>query len=280
MNQQCQGCSHQAACSSQPDQCQAVAPDSSSYGKRNQIKHVITVMSGKGGVGKSSVSAMLAVALQRTGVKVGVIDADITGPSQGKAFGFHHPVVMGNEYGIVPPVSSNGIRVMSVNFFLPQEDDPVIWRGPMMGSVLNQFWQETDWGEIDYMIVDLPPGTSDIPLTIMQTLPVSGAIIVSTPQDLVSMVVKKAVKMVQKMKIPVLGLIENMSWLECDHCGNKMEIFGTSKGEKVAQEMNIPFLGGLPWDIHLNQMMDQGLIEEYQNPEVNKVVRKILENMK
>ena len=146
--------------------------------------------------------------------------------------------------------------------------------------MINQFWQETDWQEIDYMIVDLPPGTSDIPLTIMQTLPVSGAIIISTPQDLVSMVVKKAVKMAQKMNVPILGLIENMSWLQCAHCSEKMEIFGPLKGENVAKEMQIPFLGELPWDVQLNHVMDVGLIEEYQNPFMNKVVEKILQNMK
>lgn len=280
MGNQCEGCSHQATCSSKPGECQPTAPDTGLYGSRNRIQHVITVISGKGGVGKSSVSAMLAVALKQSGAEVGIIDADITGPSQGNAFGIHHPVVMGNEYGIIPPVSRTGIKVMSVNFFLPQEDDPVIWRGPMMGSVLNQFWKETDWQNIDYMIVDLPPGTSDIPLTIMQTLPVSGAIIVSTPQDLVSMVVKKAVKMAQKMNIPILGLVENMSWLSCAHCGEKMEIFGASRGKATAEEMNIPFLGGLPWDVELNRLMDAGLIEEYQNPEMNKLTEEIRKKLK
>lgn len=278
MSNSCQGCAHQANCENVgADQCPSdVKKEESLFGKRNHIKNVIAVMSGKGGVGKSSVSALLAVALNKTGARVGVIDADITGPSQGKAFGFHHPKMMGNEYGIIPAVTANGIKVMSINFFLPNEDDPVIWRGPMMGSIINQFWNETDWQDIDYMIVDLPPGTSDIPLTIMQTLPITGALIISTPQDLVSMVVKKCVKMVQKMNAPVIGLIENMSWLKCENCGEKIEVFGKSKGENTAKEMDIPYLGGLPWDVNLNQLMDAGLIEEYNTDVIDEIVKAIM----
>lgn len=278
MSDKCQGCSSRGSCSQDPGNC-GIENKNSLLGSLNKIKNVIAVMSGKGGVGKSSSSALIASHLARKGFKVGVLDADITGPSQGKAFGINKPKIAGSEYGMVPAQSKLGIKVISINFFLPAEDDPVIWRGPMLGSVINQFWQEVDWRELDYLIVDLPPGTGDVPLTVMQSLPVSGIVIVSSPQELAVMVVKKAIKMAKKMNLKVLGLIENMSYARCPHCEETIELFGPSQGASVAKECNIDFLGNLGWDQKLNIILDKGQIEDYSNPEVDNIVNKIIEKL-
>jgi Mrp family chromosome partitioning ATPase len=180
---------------------------------------------------------------------------------------------------MVPPQTANGIKLMSINFFLPNEDDPVIWRGPLLAGAVNQFWNEVDWGDLDYMVVDLPPGTGDVPLTVMQSLPVSGIVIVSSPQDLAFMVVKKTIKMAQKMNVPILGLVENMSYAICPHCNEKLEMFGQSQGQKVADETGLEFLGGLPWDSELNRLMDQGKIEAYQANDMLAVVQKIVSKL-
>jgi len=232
-------------------------------------------MSGKGGVGKSSVTGLLAATLAKQGKKVGILDADITGPSQPKAFGISKPKIQATDFGMVPPTSKLGIKIMSINFFLPNEDDPVIWRGPMLAGAVKQFWEEVDWRDLDYMIVDLPPGTGDVPLTVMQTLPVTGIVIVSSPQDLSFLVVKKTIKMTQKMNIPILGLIENMSYAVCSHCQEKLEIFGPPQGEKVAVETGIDFLGNMGWDTHLNALTDSGRIEEYDAVEMKEIISKL-----
>ncbi|MCR4399264.1 MAG: Mrp/NBP35 family ATP-binding protein [Syntrophomonadaceae bacterium] len=227
----------------------------------NDVKHVVAVMSGKGGVGKSTVTGLLAMSLRSLGYSVAILDADITGPSVPRAFGLRgQPGV--TPYGLQPAETATGIRVMSINLMLPQEDDPVVWRGPLLAGAVKQFWGETDWREVDFMLVDLPPGTGDVPLTVLQSLPVSRVVIVTSPQQLASMVVKKSVKMTQKIGTRVLGLIENMSSVQCPHCGTEMEIFGPSLGRETAAAMGIAWLGSLPWNPDLLRRIDQGRIEE------------------
>lgn len=228
----------------------------------NNVKHVIAVMSGKGGVGKSTVTALLASALKQKGFKVGVLDADITGPSIPKLFGVKQ-LPQGTEHGLLPVKSKNGIEIMSINLLLPHEDEPVIWRGPIISGVIKQFWDEVIWGEIDYLLVDLPPGTGDAPLTVLQNLPLNGVVIVSSPQDLANMVVRKAINMVQKMDIPILGLVENMSFIQCPGCQEKIYPFGQGKTKEMAKEFNVPMLGVLPLEPSLSEKGDQGEIEDY-----------------
>lgn len=275
MSDQCNTCPSKSGCSSQPDQC-GVDLEKSLLGSLNQIKNVLVVMSGKGGVGKSSVTGLIASTLAKQGKKVGIMDADITGPSQPRAFGLKDVSLKASEYGIIPPVTELGIKIISINFFLPNEDDPVIWRGPLLAGAVNQFWGEVDWRDLDYLIVDLPPGTGDVPLTVLQSLPVTGIVIVSSPQDLAFMVVKKTIKMTQKMNIPILGLVENMSYAVCHHCGEKLEIFGKSQGEDVARESGIKFLGHLPWDAAFNKLVDEGHIEQYESPAAQTVIENLM----
>ncbi len=228
----------------------------------NKIGHVIAVMSGKGGVGKSLVASLTAVALKRQGYEVGILDADITGPSIPKMFGINARPA-GSDSGILPVSSKSGIEVMSINLLLPSEDDAVIWRGPLIGRAITQFWEEVLWGKLDYLIVDLPPGTADAPLTVLQTLPVSGIIIVFTPQDLTTMVVRKAVNMARQMGKPILGVIENMSYLYVPEIDKKVELFGRSRGEEMAHAAAAPLLGQLPIDPELAKLCDEGNIERY-----------------
>jgi len=228
----------------------------------NKIDHVLAVMSGKGGVGKSLVSSLVAIALQRKGYEVGILDADITGPSIPRMFGIRVPP-SGNENGLLPATSKSGIEVMSINLLLPSEDDAVIWRGPLIGRAITQFWEEVLWGKLDYLVVDLPPGTADASLTVMQQLPISGIIIVFTPQDLTAMVVRKAVKMARKMGKSILGGIENMSYLYVPEIDKKIELFGRSRGEEMAQATGAPLLGQLPLDPELARLCDEGNIERY-----------------
>ena len=228
----------------------------------NEIGHVIAVMSGKGGVGKSLVAGLIAVALKRQGYEVGILDADITGPSIPKMFGITARPT-GSESGILPVLSRAGIEVMSINLLLPSEDDAVIWRGPLIGKAITQFWEEVLWGKLDYLIVDLPPGTADAALTVMQTIPVSGVIIVFTPQDLVEMIVKKAVNMAQKMEKPVLGMVENMSYLYVPEIDKKMELFGKSRGQEMANAALAPLLAQIPLDPEISKLCDEGNIERY-----------------
>ena len=228
----------------------------------NKIGHIIAVMSGKGGVGKSLVASLAAVALKRQGYEVGILDADITGSSIPKMFGITARPT-GSDSGILPVLSRSGITVMSINLLLPSEDDAIIWRGPLIGKTITQFWEEVLWGKLDYLIVDLPPGTADAPLTVMQTLPISGVLIVFTPQDLVEMVVRKAVNMAQKMDKPVLGVVENMSYLYVAEIDKRIEPFGRSHGEEMAQAAQAPLLGQLPIDPELAKLCDEGNIERY-----------------
>ena len=242
----------------------------------NEIGHVIAVMSGKGGVGKSLVTSLTAVALKRQGCEVGILDADITGPSIPKMFGINvRPA--GSDSGILPVSSKSGIEVMSINLLLPSEDDAVIWRGPLIGRAITQFWEEVLWGKLDYLIVDLPPGTADAPLTVMQTLPVSGIIIVFTPQDLTTMVVKKAVNMARQMDKTILGVIENMSYLYVPEIDKKIEIFGRSRGEEMAYASSAPLLGQLPIDPELARLCDEGNIERYDTEMVTKLGESIIQ---
>lgn len=276
MSDKCNTCPSSGGCSVEPGSC-GVETEKTLVGSLNHIRNVIAVMSGKGGVGKSSVTGLIAASLAKLGKKVGVLDADITGPSQPRAFGIQTNVgLKASDYGIIPPEAELGIKMISINFFLPNEDDPVVWRGPMLAGAVNQFWSEVDWGELDYMIVDLPPGTGDVPLTVMQSVPVNGIVIVSSPQDLAIMVVKKTIKMAQKMNIPILGLVENMSYAVCPNCSDKLEIFGQSQGEQVAKDTGIDFLGGLPWDIKLNALIDTGKIVAYASADINSIVEKIV----
>jgi Mrp family chromosome partitioning ATPase len=224
------------------------------------IKKVIAVMSGKGGVGKSSVTALLASGLTAKGFQVGVLDADITGPSIPKLFGVHGRVTTAGNI-ILPQESVKGTKLMSINFLLEKEDDPVIWRGPLLGGVIKQFFEEVDWGDLDFLLVDLPPGTGDVPLTVMQLLPLSGLVVVTSPQELVAMIVNKAIHMAQQMQIPILGLIENLSYFECPDCKRRVEIFGKSATADVAQKAGLPLLGRLPIMPEVAQLGDEGRIE-------------------
>jgi hydrogenase maturation protease len=230
----------------------------------NEFGRIIAVMSGKGGVGKSLVAALLAIALNRQGYQVGVLDADITGPSIPKMFGLKARP-MGSEGGILPVETRSGIEVMSINLLLPHEDDAVIWRGPLLSKAITQFWQDVVWGKLDYLLVDLPPGTADVPLTVMQSLPLSGVIIVFTPQELTAMVVRKAVHMAEKLNIPVVGVVENMSYLLIPETGERIELFGRSKGEEMAREAEAPLLGQHPVDPALAALCDNGDIERYNS---------------
>lgn len=228
---------------------------------KSKIKKVIAVVSGKGGVGKSTVTASLATAMAKRGRKVAVLDADITGPSIPTAFGIHERA-MATEDGIQPAVTSGGIKLMSLNLLTENETDPVIWRGPVIAGVVTQFWTDVVWGDVDYMFVDMPPGTGDVPLTVFQSLPVDGIVVVTTPQDLVSMIVTKAVKMAEMMHIPVLGLVENYSYFRCPDCGKEHAIFGESHIERVAADLGLKVLARLPIDPAVAAACDAGRIEE------------------
>ncbi len=241
----------------------------------NNIGTIIAVMSGKGGVGKSTVSSLLAVELKRNGYTVGILDADITGPSIPRAFGLQNAKPQSSQYGIEPPQTSSGIKIVSINMFLPSEDDPVVWRGPLLAGAVKQFYEETNWADLDYLIVDLPPGTGDVPLTVMQSMPVTGIVVVTSPQDMVSMVVKKSVKMARAVGTSIIGVVENMNSVICPCCGEKLALFGEAKAGENEKIMDIPFLGGLPWDVKMTQAMDQGSIEEYRFREFEVVAANI-----
>ncbi len=241
----------------------------------NRIQKIIAVMSGKGGVGKSLVAGLLASAFARQGKAVGILDADITGSSIPRMFGLTiHPT--GNETGILPILSRSGIEVMGMNVLLPSEDEAVIWRGPLMSKAITQFWEEVLWGKLDCLIIDLPPGTGDAPLTVLQVIPISGVIDVFTPQELTEMIVKKAVKMARKMNVRVLGVIENMSYLTLPDTGKKMEIFGRSKGGEMAKASGAPLLGRLPIDPELARLCDEGEIERYSSDAVSEMFANVV----
>lgn len=258
------GCSHNCeSCSGGCGEPQSllVKPNALS-----SIKKVIGVISGKGGVGKSLATSMLAVAMSRKGYHTAILDADITGPSIPKAFGMSGKLE-GCEEGILPKTSETGIDMISINFVLEHADDPVIYRGPIIAETVKQFWSDVIWQDVDYMFVDMPPGTGDVPLTVFQSIPVDGIIILTSPQDLVSMIVGKAVKMAKMMNIPILGVIENYSYLSCPDCGKKIEVFGKSKLDEVAAQYEIPVLAKLPLDPNLAAAVDRGAIEDVKLPE-------------
>ena len=231
----------------------------------SNIKHVIGIVSGKGGVGKSFVTSSLACLMAKAGYKVGILDADITGPSIPKMVGLKGQVFASDE-GMVPLETPEGIKVMSINLLMEDEEAPVVWRGPVIAGAVKQFWNETYWGEIDYLFVDMPPGTGDVPLTVFQSLPVNGIVIVTSPQELVQMIVKKAYNMANMMNIPVLGVVENFSFLKCPDCGKEIKMFGESKIEVVAEELGVNLLGKMPLDPSYAQAADEGSFYQIDNP--------------
>lgn len=237
----------------------------------SDVKHVIGVVSGKGGVGKSFVTGSLANAMAAKGYKVGILDADITGPSIPKMYGLTG-AAQADDNGIYPMETANGIKVMSINLLLPTEDTPVIWRGPVLANMVKQFWTDVVWDKIDYLFVDMPPGTGDVPLTVFQSLPVDGIVIVSSPQDLVKMIVKKAYNMAEMMKIPVLGIVENYSYVKCPDCGKELKIFGESHIEEIAAELNVPVVGKMPIDMDYASKSDSGVFDQINNEYIVKAV--------
>jgi len=238
---------------------------------QSSINKVIGIVSGKGGVGKSSVTALLAVQLRRKGYRVGILDADITGPSIPKMFNLH-TIVNGSEEGVIPAETASGIQVISSNLLVHDEKDPIVWRGPLIGGMVKQFWTEVIWKHIDFLLVDMPPGTGDVPLTVFQSMAINGILMVTSPQDLVSLIVSKAVNMASMMKIPVLGLIENYSYAKCPHCGEKINIFGESHAADVAKEFDLKLLDQIPLDPDLAALADKGEMEKANVPYVDNVV--------
>ena len=268
----CSTCS--ADCASRKEQTDFLVPQN----EHSEIKKVIAVVSGKGGVGKSMVTSLLAVAVHNKGKRVAILDADVTGPSIPKAFGIHQRA-MQNELGILPAESKTGIELMSTNLLLENEDDPVVWRGPVISGMISQFWRNVVWGEVDYMFVDMPPGTGDVPLTVFQSLPIAGIVVVTTPQDLVTLIVKKAYKMAKLMNIPILGVVENMSYFECDACGKKHYLYGESKLEAVAKELDIDVLARLPIEPVNAKMVDAGTVELANTDHIEAAVDTIMEKL-
>ena len=244
----------------------------------SKVKHVIGVMSGKGGVGKSLVTTMLAVLLRREGYRVGILDADITGPSVPKAFGMKNVEIYGDQNGMIPAASKTGIDMISVNLLLGDETKPVVWRGSLIAGTVQQFWQETIW-DVDVLLVDCPPGTGDVPLTVFQTMPLDGVVIVSSPQDLVSMIVSKAANMAQMMNIPVLGLVENLSYVKCPDCGKEIKVFGDSHIEEIAQKFGYDLLARIPMDPKLSALVDRGMIELMENDYLDAATQTIIQKL-
>lgn len=266
-------CSHD--CSSCGENCSSRQKDKSDFlkpmNKYSDIKKVIGVVSGKGGVGKSLVSCLLASKCAKAGLKVGILDADITGPSVPKSFGITERAMQDDEC-LLPAVTSDGIKLMSINLLLEDVNSPVVWRGPVISGVIEQFWSDVRWGELDYLFVDMPPGTGDVALTVFQSLPIDGIVIVSTPQDLVKMIVNKAYNMAKMMNVPVLGLVENMSYYICPNCNEKINIFGESNIEETAAELGVPVLAKLPINPEINKLVDAGKISEVEAKELDDFV--------
>lgn len=263
----CSSCEHAGSCPSKMD----LKVPANEY---THVKKVIGVVSGKGGVGKSMVTASLARMMREQGYSVGILDADITGPSIPKMYGIHEHAV-GNELGMFPCIAKDETRIMSVNLLLDSEDTPVIWRGPIIAGVVKQFWNEVLWGDLDYLFVDMPPGTGDVPLTVFQSLPLDGVVIVSSPQDLVQMIVKKAYYMARQMDIPILGIVENFSYLECPDCKKKISLFGESHVEEIAKELNIDVLGKMPIDPKLAEMVEQEKFYEVHHDYLKDAIDKL-----
>lgn len=266
------------ACSHDCSNCTEKCEKESFLEKQNEfssVKKVIGVVSGKGGVGKSLVTSLLASAFSKKGYKTAVLDADITGPSIPKVFGLTEKAGTYDGKNIMPVITKSGIKVMSINLLMENETDPVVWRGPVIAGCVKQFWTDVVWGDVDYMFVDMPPGTGDVPLTVFQSLPVDGIIVVTSPQELVSMIVEKAVKMANLMNIPVLGIVENLSYYTCPDCGKKHTIFGESNIDNIAKSFNINAISKLPIDPNFARLTDQGKIEEYENDYISDVVNVI-----
>ena len=275
------GCSSASSCSKEScEGCPSHQNPQSLQAEMNaasNVKHVIGIVSGKGGVGKSFVTASLAVQMAKAGYSVGILDADITGPSIPKMFGVHGKVI-GDENGMYPAETKEGIKIMSVNLLMDDEEAPVVWRGPVIAGAVKQFWSETVWGDVDYLFVDMPPGTGDVPLTVFQSLPVNGIVVVTSPQELVQMIVKKAFNMANMMHIPVLGLVENFSYLKCPDCGREISLFGKSHIDEAAKEMGTKVLGKLPLDPSYAEIADEGKFYEIENPYLDAAVE-VLKNI-
>jgi len=276
MSEAIENCAHD--CTSCGASCSSRTPESllAPLNEHSRISRVIAVMSGKGGVGKSSVTASLASAMAKKGFRVGVLDGDITGPSIPQAFGIHTKAE-GTDRGLIPEYSEGGVAIMSLNLLLNHETDPVIWRGSILSSAVKQFWTDVVWGDIDYLFVDMPPGTGDVPMTVLQSLPIDGILVVTSPQDLVSMIVTKAIRMAGLMEQPVLGLVENYSYFTCTDCGKQHHIFGESHIDAIAAEHTLPILARIPLDPAIARAMDAGEIEKlepnYLNPVAEMLAR-------
>lgn len=275
MSDKCNSCSQNVDGKCASNSC--IVPEEEN--KYSKIKNVIGIMSGKGGVGKSSVTAMLASTLASKDYSVGVLDADITGPSIPKLFGLKGPAKQSEE-GILPEVASNNVKVMSMNLLLPNETEPVIWRGPVIGGVVKQFWTDVVWGELDYLLIDFPPGTGDVALTVMQSIPVEGIVMVTSPQSLVSMIVNKGIKMTEKMNIPVVGLIENMSYVQPPSYPEPYYLFGEGKTKEVSKELNIDFLGNIPIVKEFTELSDAGKVYEYKSDTFGEIADKLIAKFK
>ena len=269
-------CSHDcSSCSSNCGEREKPQSFLQPMNEHSNIKKVIGVVSGKGGVGKSLVSCLLASKCRKAGLKVGILDADITGPSVPKSFGITERA-MQDETGLLPTVTKSGIKLMSINLLLEDVNSPVVWRGPVISGVIQQFWTDVNWGELDYLFVDMPPGTGDVALTVFQSLRVDGIVIVSTPQDLVKMIVNKAYNMAKMMNVPVLGLVENMSYYECPDCGKRVNIFGESKIDETAKELGVPVLAKLPINPDVAKLVDEGRADEIEASELDDFVKALL----
>lgn len=267
-SESCSGCAHADSCASKKGDMTVPANE------YTHVKKVIGVISGKGGVGKSMVTASLARLMREQGYSVGILDADITGPSIPKMYGIHEHA-MGTEVGMFPCIAKDETRIMSVNLLLDSEDTPVIWRGPVIAGVVKQFWNEVLWGDLDYLFVDMPPGTGDVPLTVFQSLPVDGVVIVTSPQDLVQMIVKKTYYMAKQMNIPIIGVVENYSYLECPDCGKKLSVFGESHIDEIAKELGMSVLGKMPIDPKLAEMVEAEKFYEVKNEYLKDAVERL-----
>ena len=272
-----EACTHD--CSNCHADCSSRAPQHEPPHAKSHIKKVIGVVSGKGGVGKSMTSAMMAVSMRRKGYKVGVLDADITGPSIPKLFGVHGPA-MGTEDGINPVESHTGIKIMSINLLLEDEEAPVVWRGPVIAGAVKQFWTDVVWKDVDFLFVDMPPGTGDVPLTVFQSLPVDGIVVVASPQELVSMIVAKAMNMAEMMKVPMLGIVENMSYIVCPDCGKHINVFGDSHVDEIADKYKLPVLAKMPIDPELAKEADAGMIEVFADDYLDNAARTVAKLLK
>lgn len=264
-NADCKTECKEASCEKKTDELKA------NTNELNNVKRIIGVVSGKGGVGKSLVTSLLAVLTKKKGYQVGILDADITGPSIPKMFGIKKRA-SGSEFGIFPEQTSENIKIMSVNLLLEKEDSPVIWRGPIISNTVKQFWTDVLWGDLDYLFIDMPPGTGDVPLTVFQSIPLDGIVVVTSPQELVHLIVRKAYNMAKSMNIPVLGIVENMSYLECPDCGKEIKLFGDSQLEDVAAELGLEVLGKLPLNPQIAELCDQGKIETVNDQHLLKAV--------